>query len=487
MQPATSVWPRAREEQLTFIETILHDDRDSSYIVAWTDSGKWRQRPFRARSICLDDIPSGESVYMTRNGFVGGKREAELCRQVNAMMFDLDCHTASFRDDVPKVISAIDEAVANGVLPQPNLMVDTGRGVQVYFVLATSISFRVSNGNLNDMGLAYYKDVEEALASTVRGVVEPLEGVQFDASVLDYSRVGRIPGTFNPKAKRWCTLVSADSSFYTLKELKKFGTKSPYSHVKRAQKVRTRRKKGLLESRLSGVERLQKHRKYDCQGSRENMCFVYYNTATQIYGPDKALEITHELNGKFTTPLPPADIEQIARTVDKTTVLYGEHQGEQGFYPLRAATVIEKLFMTNEEMEAIRFFGTKRQRDRAAQRARNQAAKQDRDARIVRKFRMGSTQQEIADEIGCSKRTVANVLNKNGIRRGDRFSTKDKFDQVIVQKRESAISRHTSWLCAPLGGGFPQCALTTGALTGKKTFEDTVNGFLGGFSPPLLT
>ena len=487
MQPATSVWPRAREEQRTFIETILHDDRDSSYIVAWTDSGEWRQRPFRAHSISLDDIPSGESVYMTRNGFVGGKREADLCRQVNAMMFDIDCHTASFRENVPRVIAAIDGAVANGTLPQPNLVVDTGRGVQVYFVLATSISFRVSNGNLNDMGLAYFKDVEEALAATVRGVVEHLEGAQFDASVLDYSRVGRIPGTFNPKAKRWCTLVSAHSAFYTLKELKKFGSKSPFSKVKRAQKVRAKRKKGLLEARLGGVERLQKYRSFDCRGSRENMCFVYYNTATQIYGPDKALEITHEFNERFTSPLPPADIEQIARTVDKTTVLYGEHRGEQGFYPLRAATVIEKLFMTNKEMEAISFFGTKRQRDRAAQRARNQAAKQDRDTRIVRKFRMGSTQQEIADEIGCSKRTVANVLSKNGVKRGDRYSTKDKFDLVIGQKRENAISRHTSWLCDPRGLGFPQSELNVGVDGGEKHVDETPYGSSGGFSPPLLT
>lgn len=487
MQPATSVWPKAREEQRTFIETILHDDRDSSYIVAWTDAGEWRQRPFRAHSISLEGIPSGESVYMTRNGFVGGKREADLCRQVNAMMFDIDCHTASFREDVPRVINAIDEAVASGALPQPTLVVDTGRGVQVYFVLATSISFRKSNGNLNDMGLAYYKDVEEALASTVRYVVEPLEGTQFDASVLDYSRVGRIPGTFNPKAKRWCTLVSAHSTFYTLKELKAFGSKSPFSQIKRVQAVRTKRKKGLLEARLSGIERLQKHRNYDCRGSRENMCFVYYNTATQIYGPDKALEITHDLNRRFVSPLPPADIEQIARTVDKTTVLYGEHQGEQGFYPLRAATVIEKLFMTNKEMEDIRFFGTKRQRDRAAQRAKNQAAKQDRDARIVRKFRMGSTQQDIADEIGCSKRTVANVLSKNGVKRGDRYTTKDKFSLVIEQKRENAISRHTSWLCVPRLGGFPQLvsALSTDGAT--EPAGRLAQGSSGSFSPPLLT
>lgn len=487
MQPASSVWPKAREEQRTFIETILHDDRDSSYIVAWTDAGEWRQRPFRAHSISLAGIPSGESVYMTRNGFVGSKREADRCRQVNAMMFDIDCHTASFREDVPKVIAAVDEAVANGTLPHPNLVVDTGRGVQVYFVLATSISFRMSNGKLNDMGLAYYKDVEEALAATVKGVVEPLEGAQFDASVLDYSRVGRVPGTFNPKAKRWCTLVSAHSAFYTLKELKAFGSKSPFSHVKRTQAARAKRKKGLLGARLSGVERLQRHRHYDCRGSRENMCFVYYNTATQMYGPDKALEITHDFNGRFTSPLPPADIEQIARTVDKTTVLYGEHQGEQGFYPLRAATVVEKLFMTNEEMEAIRFFGTKRQRDRAAQRARNQAAKQDRDSRIVRKYRMGSTQQEIADEIGCSKRTVANVLSKLGVKRGDRYSTKEKFDLVIGLKRESAISRHTSWLCVSGSGVFPQPGVGMAVKKNDQIVGDRGKGLSGGYGPPLLS
>ena len=435
--------------QATFVETLTHDDRDSSYIVAWSDRGQWHQRPFKAHDVSLDGIPRHASVYLTRNGFVGGKRETELCRQVNAMMFDIDCHNPGFRKVVPCVLEAIGHAVSDGRLPDPNLMVDTGRGVQVYYVLESSISFKASNGELNDKGLAYYKDVEEALANTVKRVISEVEGAEFDSSVLEYTRVGRVPGTFNDKANRWCTLVSSSHSYYTLRDLKKFGTKSAYSNLKKAQKVRATRRSSLLTARLSGIERLQKHRGARCVGSRENMCFVYYNTATQLYGPDKALSLAQEFNSRFTSPLPQSDIALIAKTVDKNVVLYGIHKGEQGFYPLKANTVVEKLFMTNEEMRTIQFFGSKRQRDRAAAKKEHEEKRRTRNERIVHLFKMGFTQQQVAFRTGCSKRTVALVLKENGVARKDRYTLKDKFSQVIASKQKSAIFGHTSWLCGP--------------------------------------
>lgn len=439
-------WVQARAQQRAFADILMHDDRESSYVVAWTAGGSWHQRAFRAEDLDFAVIPKGGSVYMSRNGFVGARREAGCCRQVNAMMFDLDCHTATFEQDVPKVTARIQAAVSDGTLPSPNMVVDTGRGLQVYYVLERSISARKRDGSANMAGLAYFKDVETALAETLESVVAGVEGVTLDRSSLDYARVGRVPGTYNPLADRMSVLLSSDGSYYTLEKLKRYGSPSA-TPARRRCGGPGRKKTGLLASRLAGIERLQRHRGNGCEGSRENMCFVFYNTATQIHGPERALELTRRFNLRFNNPLPPSDIEQIARTVDSVVVRYGANRGKTGFYPLRAQNVIDKLFMTYEEIQAIGFFGTKRQRDRARERARNRLARSRRNERIVYKFRMGMTQQAIADEMGCSKRTVADVLRREGVTRRDRYTLEDKFSQVIERKRESAENRHTSWLC----------------------------------------
>lgn len=436
-------------EQRTFIDALTHDDRDSSYIVAWSDGASWNQRAYRAGSITLDGIPEGCSVYMTRNGFTGKKRDLASCRQVNALMFDIDCHTPTFAQDVPAVLASLIDAIGTKI-PEPTMIVDTGRGVQVYFVLARSISSKTATGQANERALSYFKDVEHALSATIGNIVSHIPGATLDTSVQDFARVGRVPGTYNPKARKWCYIVSAAGGRYTLDELKKYGTDAAFSHTRRANATRSKKRSGMLSLRLGGIERLQRHRGYDCRGSRENMCFVYYNTATQLYGPAKALDITHDFNARFNTPLPSTDIEQIARTVDNTTVLYGAHAGEKGFYPLRAASVIEKLFMTASEMQATRFFGTRRQEQRSAQRRKTAAARDARNARIVEKFRMGKTQDAIAAEVGCSKRTVAGVLKAQGVTRANRYTLEEKFNQVIASKQESADSRHSSWLCVGL-------------------------------------
>ncbi|MBQ9002435.1 MAG: hypothetical protein IJ087_11335, partial [Eggerthellaceae bacterium] len=297
---------------------------------------------------------------------------------------------------------------------------------------------------------AYFKDVEAGLAEAVREAVGGVEGAKLDESVFDLARVGRIPGTYNPKARSWCTLVSNSEKFYDLKELSAFGRKKAWPHIKRNTARNLKRATGLLRSRLHGIERLQRHRKFNCVGSRENMCFVYYNTATQIYGPEKALQVTLQLNAKFNTPLPVADIEQISRTVDNNVVLYGTYKGETGFYPLKASSVAEKLSMTQEEMATTKFFGGKRERDRAALKARNAAKRKAIDEKIAHMYKMGSTQKAIAKRIGCSVRKVAYVLSSLGIGNDDRSPLEEKFTQVIALHDKDAILRQPSWLCAGL-------------------------------------
>lgn len=427
---------------------LFHDDRDSNYVLTWKDgAARWHQRAARKDDLDLSCAPPGVSTYITRNGFAGHRRRESCCRQINALMFDLDCHEGDFEESVPRVMDVIDSAIAKDLIPSPNLYVDTGRGLQLYWVLSRSISLKTSEGDSNDRALDYYRDVEAGLAATFASLLEGLGCVTFDTSVFDLSRVGRVPGTYNPLAKRVCHLLSSHEDYYTLDVLKRYA--SPTGNVDRHPKPSRRKVKvqPFLRRRLKGIQDLQRHRGFDCRGSRENMCFLMYNTATQIHGPERALEMTMAFNSRFLYPLPPDDIRQIAKTVDSVTIQYGPHRGERGYYPLQAATVMDKLFMTSEEVRAIGFFGTKRQEDRAIAKRENAAKRSRRNERVVHLFKMGMTQEHIARKLGCSRRTVASALREAGVGSADRYTLEDKFSLVIAARNECAEKRHTSWLC----------------------------------------
>jgi hypothetical protein len=388
------------------------------------------------------------------------------------MMFDVDCHTPYFFEDVPKLIDALYEAIFSGTLPTPNLLVNTGRGVQIYYVLERSIAFRTCTGKENERVLNYFKDVEAGLANTIETVVREVKGAKLDKSVLDYTRVSRVPGTYNPAARCWCKLIGEYSDYYTLAVLKSYGTNLTYSHTKRFQKTRSKKNSGLLGLRLSNVERLQKYCNYDCEGRRELMCFVYYNTATQIYGPDKALEATLAFNRMFKRPLPAWEIRQVARGVDKTVITKSrEHKGKKGFYPLSRSNIIELLGLSPAEQEAIGLFGSKRKQDRAAAKARTRSRREARNASIVEKFRMGMNQRDIAAAIGCSVRTVAGVLHDEGISRADRYTLEEKFSLVIAKKSENA----KKWQSG-CGVRFYSELQEEGAAVSRSTSSETAGG-----------
>jgi hypothetical protein len=168
----------------------------------------------------------------------------------------------------------------------------------------------------------------------------------------------------------------------------------------------------VLVSRLRKVRDLQEYRHFSCVGSRDNLCFVFYNTATQIYGPARARQLLSAFNARFVAPLPDKDLDQIARTVDNVVIKYGVHAGERGFYPLSAQTVVEKLGLTADEVEALRFFDSKRREDRAAARLQTRRRREARNAKIIELYESGSmTQAAVAKAVGCSLRTVSSVLN----------------------------------------------------------------------------
>lgn len=409
------------DERDTFFRALFHDDRNSSYALATCIDGTWRESMHKHSHLSFIGAPSNGSLYVSVNGFSGDRRRLDSLRQINALFFDLDCHESSRSQTdnaIRNAIETINEAVRIEKLPRPTLTVDSGRGLHLYYVLNRSIPYRCSaNGPVNEKALGLFQFVQQKLSRTLSQLMEPIDCIDVDEKVFDFTRVSRVPGSFNPAAQRYARLLSSSDSYYDLSELNAklggFAKDVVSPEMRHSTNAIFSKKHGddspLLRSRLANVISLQTLRNFDCEGSRELMCFIFYNTAVQLVGPSDASRQLCSFNSRFTQPLSQAELDSVVRSVDRVVNV----RGQRGYYVLSAKKIVEMLALTEQEKIKIRFHSSTRSIIREKAKEATASRRALRDKRITNLYRSGDfTQNEIAQRVGCSLRTVANVLSR---------------------------------------------------------------------------
>lgn len=418
--PVGAAVSRVQESEWEIFRTLItHDDRNSYYVVSSDASGSWEDTAVKSESLSAIGFNTKSAYYMTHNGFTSACRKSEQVRQLNTLFFDLDCHDRDLQETraiVGQTLSALKTAVGDGALPQPTMTIDTGRGVQLFYVLTRSIPYRVSaNGQVNIKSVKFFENVQKRMASLLDSVVSSIRGISVDRATFDVSRVSRIPGTFNAKAGRYASLC--DYSFDALYSLSKLSELIPARTEQPSYKTDLKRvfKKTssiinyqpLLKSRLAKIIELQKLRNFNCEGNRELMSFVFYNTAVQVYPHEVAQQKLSSFNNNFINPLNVSELNGITKSVDSVINM----RGEQGYYLIGANRLRELLAMTLEEEVAINFFESKRSVLRKEAKRITKEKRDQRNARIVTLYRQGShTYASIAKQVLCSVRTVATVI-----------------------------------------------------------------------------
>ncbi len=423
-QPALAVaHSQHRESEWeTFRRLLTHDDRNSYYVLATDAGGEWRETAVKHNGLLAVGFQPNASYYITHNGFTSRTRKTEALRQLNALFFDLDCHgfsESNTRSIVKNAFSAINLAVQQSTLPEPTMIIDSGRGLQLFYVLNRSIPVRCKNAS-NEKGLQLFSSVQQQLANAIDAVIAPINGISVDRATLDHARVSRIPGTYNRKAHRSARLVAASEVFHSLQTLRaalpNYSKNNPAKQLPRrtASSASMLRYKPLMLRRLTKVVDLQAFRNFDCEGNRELMCFVFYNTAVQIYNREDAAQRLAQFNARFTKPLNNKELAGVQSSVDNVVNL----KGEQGYYLIGVIRLIEMLGLTEDEVQAIDFFETAKTLQRKQAKQQTKAKKEARNTRIIELRQTTKlTQKEIAEQVGCSLRTVASVLKANKMTR----------------------------------------------------------------------
>lgn len=418
---------KRKEDIEKFVSAITHDDHDSNYFICHYAEGSMHSLRTSRTEFSLEQVKE-KDCYFSLNGFAGYHRKSDECRQINGIVIDLDYHedsTKAFRRwIVERNLAVILDAVDAGDIPAPNIITNTGRGIQLLYLFETSISYFTKNRETNEKSIYAYKKIQEEITSKVKSVLPEEDRLKIDYNVNDISRVVRIPGTKNSKSDTVASIVYTNDEYYSFSDFfKKKTTTNKNASVKKSSVKSSYGTKELQQARIYELEKLVELRNGNCEGYRNYMALLYYNAAVQIYEKDEAKKMLSDFCKKFnpgTSPFTKSQINAIIRSVDSNKT--ADHSG---YYIFTKQWIIEHLAITEDEANAIGFSTYVSKRERTKQ--KNRQNKQERNAKIIAMHNSGVFHSDIAKTLGISLRTVQTVIKNAGLARA--YSTK-----INVQK-----------------------------------------------------
>lgn len=419
------------DEQGQFLSILYHDARGGAGIrlLLQEEAGQTVVRHFGSRKIeALEYRSMSCNAYVTVNTFKSYKRRTEEVYNYSGIFIDLDGHGFKTEDAMEKAIdrtrTRLAKAFKKGEISAPTMITHTGRGLGIYYILKASIA----NKPKAKRSIDYLEQVRVAMTAKYKRILSGSGYLEVDATVKDAARVCRLPLTLNRKAGRFCRLIhieqddEGETRYYDLKEL------AEQNHLfDQINEIRNKLKQEkivgideyrlpFLTIRLQKLEMLQEIRKYDCQGTREYMCFIYYNAAKQIYGQERGIAAVKVFNERFNEPLPSEELQRSIDGVDRNVPPTRDYEG---FYKLPDAWVVEMLGVTDEENRRCRFGASRQQIERQKKKESNQKKRNERNEEIAAYIENHpeETYSEIAVRYAVSESMIYRICKEYGIKR----------------------------------------------------------------------
>lgn len=407
------------------LEHILthHAGADGWVTLCRKDNSRWRQYHYR-----VDEVAStlsewlGEDVYFSQNTFYRPSRKIEYIRQLRALYVDVDNYLLNL--DPMWTIGALEENLFGEKIPDPNLIIHSGRGLALVWLITPVPS----------QALPLWQAMENYL-------VRQLDKFGGDAKASDAARVLRLAGTVNSKSGEAVEVQLRHDYRYTLRDLER--EYLPALSPKRGKKPvggnthhRLYKTYTLHYARIMDLLKLCELRGWDMTDYREITLFLYrYWSCCFLKDPKEALEATLETNECFTRPLTRREVITATRSAEKAFYAKSNPEAnriakEKGYpgagYNISNAKLIEWLNITEEEqtqLDTIIGRSVKYERNnQRRQKARREAGKATRDKYLtqadmkrqeaIRMRQEGMTQKQIAECLGRTQQWVSSTLKK---------------------------------------------------------------------------
>ncbi|GEN35949.1 MarR family transcriptional regulator [Aneurinibacillus danicus] len=327
-----------------------HNDADGWVTIAKRENGVYRQRHYKPEEAArrLSEW-LGEDVYFSQNTFYIPQRRIENIRQLRALYSDIDFYLLNL--NVEWILGSVELLIKDGVIPEPNLIIFSGRGI-VFVWLLEPVPYQA---------LPLWQVLENNFS-------EKLAKIGADKKATDAARIFRLAGSTNGKNGEMVEVEYRHEHRYDLRQLQ-------YDYLPELnpdrQKKKGRPKKvvqlhnvyRLHFTRLRDLAKLVQLRNYEVDGFRETICFLYrYWSCCVLNDPEEALEHTKAFNEQFTRPLPEKEVVRATKSAEKAWAARNNAEAnrlaiEKGYpgagYNLTNAKIIKWLDITREEQQQL--------------------------------------------------------------------------------------------------------------------------------------
>lgn len=316
------------QEQSEYLNTV-HSSSKGWITKAEINKSGFNQRHYKYQELLQQEF-SKENTYISLNTFYSTYRRLEYLKELKAHFIDLDTYKTGFTKT--QILMNLEENHFNKTIPRPNLIVDSGRGIYLIWLI----------NSVPSKALPLWKAVEEYLYS----VLKPFGA---DRQALDPTRVLRVPGSINSKSKSIVEVIEQYDYIYDLREIQnnflpELDENRPKKKGRPCKKVFIHRERSLYYARIQDIVKLCELRGYDLKGHRELVLFLYrYYLCSFLEDTQKAINDVLELNSEFVLPLRENEVIRATRSAEKV------YLSKDKQYKYKNKTLIELLEITELE------------------------------------------------------------------------------------------------------------------------------------------
>ena len=397
-------------------------DLTGIYDMARSDIGKLQ--PFVSEM----HVSRNMDYYITANSVCGVRRVTDDVFGLHNIVIDIDCHSDENASELTAafVWRCARDLWTTGDCPEPNSVVFSGRGVQLWWALEPA-SAKIQY---------WYKRMQSWLMDELQKVLdespEELGELSIDRSAsIRLAGLFRLPFTYNTKTGRKGNLQIRNRTRYNLRRMIEEHVPAEYNpnRKERPQRRWTVSEEPLempvqeyvplaqydaevlkggttaMAARVHQLIRLRALRNAPMgQEMRDRFCFTVYCALLADHEQEEAWKRLVAFNKGFKEPLPYPALEQMMSSATEKK------------YRLTNSWVIDELEITEDEQDTIGLKPTVRgpvelRKGKKTRDIIRRTVKEDRDNKILAMFSEGVSKAEIARVLGIGRSTVIRVIS----------------------------------------------------------------------------